>query len=59
MKDKIKYVEQQAKFRKAQTELRENGLENTPTTTKREIMRALEKEMDDHELMIFKRNQPE
>ena len=43
----MKYVEQQAKFRKAQIELRDNGLENTSTTTKREIMRALEKEMDD------------
>ncbi|CAK83705.1 unnamed protein product (macronuclear) [Paramecium tetraurelia] len=49
MKDKMKYVEQQARFRKAQTQLREYGLENTTTSTKREIMRALEIDMDDQQ----------
>ncbi|CAD8097876.1 unnamed protein product [Paramecium primaurelia] len=53
MKDKMKYVEQQARFRKAQTELRENGLENTTTITKREIMKALETEMDDQQLKKY------
>ncbi|CAD8212768.1 unnamed protein product [Paramecium pentaurelia] len=53
MKDKMKYVEQQARFRKAQTELRDNGLENTTTNTKREIMKALENEMDDQQLKQY------
>ncbi|CAD8127594.1 unnamed protein product [Paramecium sonneborni] len=53
MKDKMKFVEQQARFRKAQTELKENGLENTSVNAKREIMRALEKEMDDKQLKQY------